>query len=93
MQILHSANYFAFSAFHEVRSEPLRRAAVLPSILVIPTALFFYKPVFVLLPVGHGGAFEGLGLIQLRLSNDSSAQVDAAQDGIAQVGPAQVGPP
>ena len=38
----------------------LRRAAVLPILLA---ALFVFKPVLVLLSVGHGGVFEGLGML------------------------------
>ena len=43
----------------EVHYEPLRGAAVLPS---LPAALFVFDPVLILLAVGHGGAFEGRGV-------------------------------
>jgi hypothetical protein len=40
--------------------EPSRRAAGLPN---LPEALLIFEPVFVLLAVGHGGSFEGVGLL------------------------------
>jgi hypothetical protein len=42
---------------------PLRRAAVFPTLPC--AALFVFEPVFVLLSVRHGDAFEGLGLLPL----------------------------
>ncbi len=48
------------SAFSEGRSELLRRGTVLPVVLA---ALVIFEPVLVLLAVGHGGAFEGGGLL------------------------------
>ena len=51
------------------------------------------EPLFVLLAVGHGGAFEGRGLLRLLLVGDacSTTQVGITQVGIVQVGTAQVG--
>jgi hypothetical protein len=38
----------------------LRRAAILP---IFRAPLFAFEPVLVLLTIGHGGSFEGSGLV------------------------------
>jgi hypothetical protein len=52
-------------------------------VLPILLAVLALEPVFVLLAVGHGGAFERISREQLLLSPSFS---------LTQVGPAQVGP-
>ena len=59
-------------------SEPLLRAAVLP---ILPVAYSLELQLFILLAVGHAGAVEGLGLVELFLGNQC----------VGKIGPAQVG--
>jgi hypothetical protein len=59
-------------------------------VLILPLGLLVLEPVLVLLAVGHGGAFEGLGLLlQVFIVEDCSA----VQVGVVPIGTAQVGFP
>ena len=57
-----------------------------------PRGLSVFEPVLVLLAVGHGGIFEGLGLcVQLLISDAFGlSQMGRLRDGLAQAGQAQV---
>src|SRR5215218_2622444 len=68
---------------------PLDRPVVLFILLAL---LSVFEPVLVLLAVGHGCTFEGIGCSNLLISPSVGlAQVGPPQVGTAQVGPVQVG--
>jgi hypothetical protein len=81
-----------------VPGEVLRRDLVF---LIFLAALFIFEPIFVLLTVGHGGAFEGAGLMFQFLVGDlllwpilsgleGTMEVSITQISIAQIGITQI---
>ncbi len=54
--------------------------------LILSVALLTLEPVLVLLTVGHGGAFEGLGFPQLFLTHPGLGKVDPAEVCAVQTG-------